>query len=311
MTLRTRPLGGSRRHTARIIIASIVILAGILSIIGGGSLVQKVKDKKEEKVQPVPAVAATRSQSKLIRNAQKYIPARVEAYIMENLVAMGWDVGTRGSEPEGCKIWTAANATTQANYDDLHAYYKDLQGHTKAIEEFNGSVPDVMDSIRETGGDTSICKTLRPHPDGIAALFPSKQLSLTKSGYVEPLLTPMRHPAFCVESPGRNLMRIDYLVHDFEAMCSTLKPTSRRILIDMGASLSFHGGGDKPIVSLLEVYEKFGFHFDHIYAYELKQTAATDVYNKLLPEKYFTSYHWINAGAYFNLFCDCNLTLLC
>jgi len=79
----------------------------------------------------------------------------------------------------------------------------------------------------------------------------------------------------------------------------------------MGASLSFHGGGDKPIVSLLEVYEKFGFHFDHIYAYELKQTAATDVYNKLLPEKYFTSYHWINAGAYFNLFCDCNLTLLC
>ena len=87
----------------------------------------------------------------------------------------------------------------------------------------------------------------------------------------------------------------NYLVHDFEAMCRNLKPHSKRIFIDLGASLSF-SGKDQPVVQLLDLYERFGFNFDHIYAFEATFTEPEEVYKKLLPEKYFNSYHWINVG---------------
>ena len=50
-------------------------------------------------------------------------------------------------------------------------------------------------------------------------------------------------------------------MHDYYTMCRNLKPTSTRVLIDMGASLSFHGEGGGPMLTLLSEYEKFGFHF--------------------------------------------------
>jgi len=95
-------------------------------------------------------------------------------------------------------------------------------------------------------------------------------------------------------------MSLDYLIHDFEHMCHSLKPTSRRIFIDMGASLSFHGAGagrPQPVVTLLKLYEQFGFYFDHIYGFEITHTAPKTVYEKLLPEKYIPIYHWINVGV--------------
>ena len=49
----------------------------------------------------------------------------------------------------------------------------------------------------------------------------------------------------------------------------------------MGASLSFHGA-DQPIITLLELYEKFGFEFDHIYGFEISFANPKRVYEKLL-----------------------------
>ena len=92
-----------------------------------------------------------------------------------------------------------------------------------------------------------------------------------------------------------NIMVLDYLIHDFEAMCHKLKPTSKRVLIDMGASLSFHKGST-PMLELMDLYEKFGFNFDHIYAFEMTYTDPKEVYKNLLPEKYMPAYHWINVG---------------
>ena len=79
----------------------------------------------------------------------------------------------------------------------------------------------------------------------------------------------MRSHKIC-DNVNQYLMSMDYLVHDFEAMCYKLKPTSKKVLIDMGAALDFHGKKTQPIVNLLNLYEKFGFHFDHIYAFEIK-----------------------------------------
>jgi hypothetical protein len=39
------------------------------------------------------------------------------------------------------------------------------------------------------------CENLELHQDGLSGLFPSRQISCTQnSGYVEPLLPPLRHP---------------------------------------------------------------------------------------------------------------------
>eukprot|EP00536_Pseudo-nitzschia_multiseries_P019672 jgi/Psemu1/299786/fgenesh1_pm.6158_\ len=92
-------------------------------------------------------------------------------------------------------------------------------------------------------------------------------------------------------------MNLNYLVHDFEAMCEALKPTSKRVFIDMGASLAFHKGGRVPVVTLLKLYERFGFRFDHIYGFEMRFQEPNDVFGKLLPEEYLANYHWINIGV--------------
>jgi hypothetical protein len=141
-----------------------------------------------------------------------------------------------------------------------------------------------------------VCKQLRLHPDGLQGLFRSNQLSYSKSGYIEPLTPPMRSHQFCLdEKPYDYVLTLDYLVHDFEAMCQMLKPTSRIILIDMGASLEFHGT-NQPMIELMNLYEKFGFQFEHIHAFEVTPTDPVHVYEKL-PENFIPAYHWINVGV--------------
>jgi len=51
-----------------------------------------------------------------------------------------------------------------------------------------------------------------------------------------------------------------------------------------------------PVIQLLDLYEKFGFVFDHIYGFELKFVEPSKVYREQLPPKYMSSFHWINAG---------------
>jgi hypothetical protein len=241
------------------------------------------------------AVSSSRKQK------EKYIPADVEDYIINHFNKLTYNE-TYWKNAKGCDIWESPEASSQENYDQLQEYAKDLEEYNKAILDFKSPFPDIMDVIRERDSNLddwgSVCKKLRPHPDGIKALFPSKQLSLTAAGYVEPLLTPMRHHSFC---KSRNLLRdglrMDYLVHDFENMCMKLKPTSRRVLIDMGASLDYFGRKKQPIIALMDVYQKFGFNFDHIYAFESTGKDPTEVYNKLLPKEHFASYHWINTGT--------------
>mmetsp|Transcript_16837 Transcript_16837/g.25284 ORF Transcript_16837/g.25284 Transcript_16837/m.25284 type:complete len:393 (-) Transcript_16837:355-1533(-) len=232
-----------------------------------------------------------------------YVPAKVEQTIMDNLMNWGWNEASR--KVHGCDIWTdkSASAGNLHLHELLNAFLRELKDYYKTIQNFQPTVLDALKAIQSNPrGKNEICKALRLHPDGIQALFPSGQLSYTStSGYVEPLTTPMRHPDFCFDTQDKAaLMDMNYLVHDFEAMCRTLKPTSRRILIDMGASLSYHTDTEvkaeiPPIVHLLNMYHKFGFTFDHIYGYEATFTEPSTVFNDLLPKEYMTSYHWINA----------------
>ncbi len=239
-------------------------------------------------------------------SSEKYLPSDVEKYVLDNSIALGYDK-LDPNEAEGCKIFKSSSYSTEENYQNLRSYRQDIENYSKAIENFPFStiVPVLMEEMRLNGDGNwqEICAALRPHPDGVQGLFPSQQLSLLPfvKGFVEPLLPPMRHPAFCDEVDAidnvkvniRALGREDYLVHDFEAMCMSLRPSSRIVLFDLGASLKRDG---LPMVELMNLYKKFGFKFDHIYAFEVTPTDPVEIYKNLLPEEYLASYHWINVG---------------
>ena len=235
------------------------------------------------------------------RGYREYSPSSTEQYIIDHAEELGYSASNRENAPKGCLIFKDPSVSTPEIHKALAEYSAEVVKHTKIIADFE-PIPDLLKSIIETGSH-DVCATARPHPDGLKALFPSNQLSLTDSGFVEPLAPPLRTMDLCkYSSPNPDpestakIMNLDYLVHDFEAMCHKLKPTSKRVLIDMGASLSFHGASTTPIVELMELYEKFGFNFDHIYAFEVTYTDPKNVYTDLLPEKYMPAYHWINVG---------------
>ena len=248
------------------------------------------------------AVAPARKSEKAMSykdTIKEYIPASCEKYIVEHAEKLGygstkvWTTDEHGLDlARGCAIWSDPKISNEDVYNSLHSYLSDLDKYNEAMKNFE-PIPDLFDEIRE--GNYDACLSARVHPDGLSALFPSKQLSLSKSGYVEPITPPMRsYKGMCISG---GVMNLDYLIHDFEAMCRNLKPTSRRVFIDLGASLD-HGTGN-PVGWLLGEYEKFGFRFDHIYGFEIEFAKPEDVYGHLLDEKYFAAYHWINVGEIF------------
>jgi len=245
-------------------------------------------------------IPSTTKTTPAIKSTQSYKPAAVEKYIMEHLDEFGWNVE---NNPVGCMIWNDPN---HALYNDLQLLMKELDAYQNAVRNFTSIQGDLRELKRTAIVPSKVCEKVRLSNSLINGIFlGSGQLSLSSSGFIEPLTTPMRHPRFC--SDQNKLMAMDYMVHDFEAMCEKLQPHSRTIFIDMGASLSYHDDqaninpllavDENPIEYVLNLYEKFGFHFDHIYGLEAKFSSPEDVYQKLLPEKYMASYHWINSGV--------------
>lgn len=62
-----------------------------------------------------------------------------------------------------------------------------------------------------------------------------------------------------------------------------------------GADVSFHPEGASTFW-LVDLYQKFGFSFDHIYAYEMTQIKPKTVFSNI-PKRFEASYHWINVGV--------------
>jgi hypothetical protein len=226
-----------------------------------------------------------------------YQPAPSEKFVIEHADELGYN---SQEWTKGCNIW--GNETPSEISVGLHAMIPELTDYNNRVQTFQ-PVKDLRKQLIE-GDDVhnaAVCQTVELDPAGLPGIFKSGELSQTaNAGYVEPLLPPMRHPEYCFYG-DRKLLDLGYLVHDFSAMCRKLKPTSRTILIDMGASLRFHQEmhhlKDMPAVYLGELYKQFGFPFDHIYAFEKQPQDAQKVYEEYLPEAWLTSYHWINAGV--------------
>ena len=227
-----------------------------------------------------------------------YVPASTEEYIYRHADDLGYNTTAHRQTSPGCPIWRDPNVTTDVVHTDLMQYIIDLDEYTKRVREFspkNNNTKDLRILLREKSAD-EVCSDLDLHHEGVKGLFAkSGQLSYTPtSGFVEPLLPPMRHPAFC-EQGRRRLFDLSYIVHDFGAMCRKLKPTSRIVLFDLGASLRF-ARTESPAVYLTALYHKFGMPFDHIYAYEITPTEPKIVFDSVPPEL-LPAYHWINVGV--------------
>jgi hypothetical protein len=169
---------------------------------------------------------------------ETYHPAPVEDYIFSHMDDLGLNE-TTPPRPT-CPVWT--DSTHTGVHANLHAFLLELDNYNELIKSFR-RVPDVRSFLNDTSRDS--CSKLELHPDGLPGIFRSGQLSYTTtSGFVEPLLPPLRHPRYCFPGGRPFLLDLGYLIHDFAASCRRLKPTSRTILIDMGASLNFHAASD-------------------------------------------------------------------
>mgnify|MGYP005846460549 CR=1 FL=1 len=219
----------------------------------------------------------------------------MEAYIQKHSQELKLDSAIPELVPT-CQLWRDPKATPY--YHEMHAFLSELEDYYKRIEAFrlDEGITDVRQHIHDGFGGSNICQKLKLREDGLEGIFSeSKQLSRTRSGWAEPIMPPMRHPKFCLDGASY-LLNIQYIVHDFQAMCESLRPTSKTVFVDMGASLMFHRGQQSPVLDIIDMFQKFGIKFDHIYAYEKTRQNPNHVYNRIPPHLY-ASYHWMNVGV--------------
>jgi len=220
---------------------------------------------------------------------KSYSPSKIEKYFLDHGIELGLD--NQENPSSGCSKWTDPNSPLAAEFD---AFRQGMKNYKEKLQDMLASKDRVKDLRKEIAatGDHSVCDTLELHPDGLNGLFPLQTLTQTSNSLLEPLFPPLRNPEICWDSSL--LLSLDYLIHDFAAYCRMLTPSSRIVLIDMGASLSFHDSGETPAVYMTEMFGKAGFQFDHIYAYEVTATDPKEVVEKV-PEELAPAYHWINV----------------
>lgn len=218
-----------------------------------------------------------------------YTPSSLEKYMYQHSVEYGFDKGEEEGEtiPDGCKYIMDEFAPT---FSEAREYSENLLTFSEKQKEFTPIGDDLRKLLFRSGKTDeekrNICKSL----DLITDTFKDGQLSATSFARLEPMLPPMRHPLVCDNI--KHLFDLDYMIHDFSALCFNLKPHSRIVFVDMGASLQ----RENPVPGLIALYEKFGFKFDHIYAYEILKT-DTEVAFGSVPDEWMSKYHWINMGV--------------
>jgi len=199
-------------------------------------------------------------QNKII-SFMEYEPSEIEKHMSNHSETLGYNKKGNKSSGSGCAIWKDENSEIK---DQLRDYRSDLNSYKALLDDFmqKDPMPDVRGSISDGTGGHSICKSLDVSEDGLKEIFSrSGQLSCLKNDeggceLIEPLLPPMRHPGMC-DNFGKHLMDMSFLIHDFASICQKLKKHSRIVLVDMGASLEFHGKTAPPVY-LASMFRQFG-----------------------------------------------------
>ncbi|KAL3797883.1 hypothetical protein HJC23_006921 [Cyclotella cryptica] len=237
-------------------------------------------------------VAVTRNYNPLKKVSEfHYEPSMLENYFIVNLEVLGLRINNR---TRTCPL--IFNTSSPIN-DDMHAYFRELDHYNDLMKNFTPVEHDLRKSIEHDASNIEeVCSVTKIHPDGLGGIFAERHASISNTmGAMEPLLPVFRSQKICVDARS-HLMSMEYLVHDFYSMCKNLKRDSRNIFVDMGASLEFHAGISSPAVYINQIFRRFGFHFDHIYAYEIREVPSARVY-ELVPNELMDSFHWMNVGV--------------
>jgi hypothetical protein len=174
----------------------------------------------------------TEPRSQQIKPYSKYHASPSEEYVLSHSKELGLEETT--SLPATCAMWTSNTATPM--HDSLQEYVRELDEYNRLVKDFK-PVPDVRQYLNDPTQD--VCQRLELHPDGLPGIFKSGQLSYTTtSGYVEPLLPPLRHPRFCLDGKvhkGKNLPPTNVKIPDSRV--------NGNYILDLGylVSLSFKG----------------------------------------------------------------------
>lgn len=158
--------------------------------------------------------------------------------------------------------------------------------------------------LRQRHTDSNSADPNTTTPSWTEKLFHSDFLSYTTHhGWMEPLIPPLRHPALCYHLQGDieslDALNLDFLILDFPHMCRRLKPDSKIIVLDLGASPQFMEK-EHTLLHILRQLQQFGFHVDHWYAWEHRHTelvpaeSVQHVYERI-PPQWRPALHWINA----------------
>jgi hypothetical protein len=231
-------------------------------------------------------------QQKLQQKSYHYVPSSVEEFVMNNLDLLGLNT------TDYAETCTVIRDKSLPIHNDLQSYFRELDAYNQLLNEFEPITQDLRQLINANGDNIEeVCNVTKIHPNGLLdGVFKSRQVSMsTTEGYMEPLLPTFRSHKIC-ENLRKYLMSMEYLVHDFYSMCMHMKRHSRTVFVDMGAALDFHGNENQPALYINKIYSKFGFKFDHIYAYEINEKAPSNVF-EAVPEELQSSWHWINVGV--------------
>ena len=249
-----------------------------------------------------------------------YEPSTSEKYVMEQAQELGLTSiiteeqkkmsralldQKRKRLPPACQIWTNSSNPINPN---LTVFRQELKNYyEQQIASFQPVQRDIRHLQREAtaltkddadiaGNIEAVCSSIDLLAGDEAAFPSSGQLSKGSFGYIEPLLPPLRHPEFCFTT--QHVLDQRYLVHDFGSFCrNSVRPDSRFVFVDIGASPTFHQRERKlPVGDLLALYRKFGFYFDHIYAFEKSNVEPAKVYD-VIPGEWLSAFHWINVGV--------------
>eukprot|EP00526_Cylindrotheca_closterium_P016339 CAMPEP_0113606578 /NCGR_PEP_ID=MMETSP0017_2-20120614/2930_1 /TAXON_ID=2856 /ORGANISM="Cylindrotheca closterium" /LENGTH=333 /DNA_ID=CAMNT_0000515133 /DNA_START=77 /DNA_END=1077 /DNA_ORIENTATION=- /assembly_acc=CAM_ASM_000147 len=213
----------------------------------------------------------------------EYFPSRLENEVFRlSSSTLNYDV----IGADECDLYH--NSTRIDLYADYQLYISMMEKYSKAKINFEIDTDDIR--LVPSHNHEEVCRLM----DAVlkSSFHESAHLSLTRGGYVEPLLPPLRHPPLLPIK--KMLLDIEYLVHDFGAICRQIESTARTVFFDLGASLIFHGGKRNPALSLLDLYRQFGIKFDHLYAFEYTEMSPLIVYDKI-PQELLSSYHWYNV----------------
>lgn len=252
------------------------------------------------------------------KNPYQYTPSLLEQYFIDNAKSLGLH---KNKAIATCPLVTSKDSPISK---EMTTYMNDLGIYNRLMKNFTPVTYDLRTKLeRDNSNIEQVCEATKIHPDGLNGVFKQGISSSTDAGGMEPLLPIMRSFKICnkrpvslasvfiscyiVQLPSTHtsfsfqykfMLNMEYLVHDFHAMCLMLQKHSRTVFIDMGASLDFHEDVDiveSPAIYINAVYSLFGFQFDHIYAYEMKVTEPVQVFERV-PNELMNSFHWINVG---------------